>query len=150
MPPAISPAAPSVASTPPVGSNISPTSSATPSRARRTKASIRRLYAFAFGFGKGVAANVGRHVAFRRVLAEFHEAEAAVAAVVGRVREAAGLDDAVLDFAMGVGVARVGDRVFFEEFLGVGFAVFAIDAEEGDLLAVAGRELLQDRELEAA
>ncbi len=54
------------------------------------------------------------------------------------------------DLFVRVGVARVGDRRLFEEGLGGVVGVLGVDAEEGDPLAVAGRELLQDRELEAA
>src|SRR5258707_64294 len=76
--------------------------------------------------------------------------ELAGAVVEGGVGEAEGGAEGVGDLLVGVGVAGVGDRRIFEERLRGLVGVLGVAAEEGDALAVAGRELLQDRELEAA
>ena len=76
--------------------------------------------------------------------------ELAGAVVEGGVGEAEGGVERVGDLLVGVGVAGVGDRGLFEEGGGGVVGVLRVDPEEGDPLAVTRRELLQDRELEAA
>src|SRR6185295_14918604 len=77
------------------------------------------------------------------------EAERAGAIVEGGVGQAAGGADRVGYALIAVAVARVGQRRFFEKFFGEGVGVLAVDAEEGDALAVFGGELLQGGELVA-
>src|SRR6478672_2946787 len=145
MPPATSPAAPSAASTPPVGNSSSASSSAKPARAMTTNASIARLSAL-----ERVAAHVGFQLGVLGVGTLLEVDELAFTVVEGGVGEAAVAAERVEDLFAGIAVAGVGDRLLFEERLGGIGIVFGVHAEEGDPLAVAGGELLQHRELEAA
>ena len=73
-----------------------------------------------------------------------------VGRVEGGVGEPAAGPDAVGDFAVGVGVARVGHRLLAEERFRGGVGVLVVDRKERDLLAVLGAHLLEGRELEPA
>src|SRR3984885_4690687 len=145
MPAAISPVTPSAASTPPVGSSSSAKSRTKPTRAMTTKASILRLCAL-----QRVASNVRFEFGVVGVGALLEVDELAGAVVEGGVGEAEAGAERVGDLPVGVGVAGVGERRLGEEGPGRVVGVLGVDAEEGDPFAVAGGELLQDRELEAA
>src|SRR4029077_1319192 len=148
-PPAIRPAAPSAASTPPVDSNNSASSSPTPINATTTKRSILRLSAFGGG-AERVAFDVGPQRRLVGVGALFEVDELAAAIVEGGVGDPLRAAERVGDLLVRVGVARVGDRRLFEEGVRRVVGVFVVDAEEGNPFAVLRRRLLEAGELKAA
>src|SRR5689334_17881232 len=105
-----------------------------PIAATRRAASMAGLSAFAF-FAQGEATHVGGKLGMLGVGAHLEVAEVALAVVEGRVGKSADRADRRGDLAVAVGIARVGDGVFFEEFSGERIGVLAVDAEEGDPLA---------------
>src|SRR5215204_5615940 len=148
-PPATRPRAPSTASRPPVGSSSSESRSATPISATTTKKSIARLSAPATRRAQRVALDVRAEGGLVGVLARLEEDELSAGVIERGARKDAAAD-AAGDLLVGVGVAGVGNGSLSEEGGGGVVRVLGVDAEEGDALAVLGRELLKNGKLEAA
>src|SRR6185436_18278436 len=144
-----SPVAPIAARTPPVESSSSPARRAMPARAITRAASMLGLSAFA-AVAQCVAAHVGTQFRVVCIGPLLEVDEIAMPIVEGGVGKSERGADRAFDVLVGVGVARIGHRLLAEERHRRVVGVLAVDAEEGDALAVGGGELLQSGELEAA